>query len=245
MPIQAKNNLVERLFKSGAHFGFSKSRRHPSVVNHIYGTKNGSDIIDIEKTAGKLEEVKSLLHSAGRDGKVVLFVGTKDEVSRLVKSAAENASAPFVYNRWIGGMLTNFSEIKKRIKRFLELKADTESGELDKKYTKKERLMIAREIEKLDFKFGGIQVLEKIPELMVVVDPRHDEIAVAEALELNIPVVAIMSSDCDAGKITYPILVNDSLTSSVKLVLTELSDALKEGKAEYKPKPTAARRPVR
>lgn len=231
------NNLIERLFSAGAHFGFSKSRRHPTVKPYIYGNKQGTDIFDLEKTATLLEEAKTALNTAGKEGKTVLFVGTKDEVARLVQKAAETAEVPFVVNRWIGGMLTNFSEIKKRIARLLTLTEEGETGELERKYTKKERVVIGRELDKLNFSFGGIKKLERIPQMMLVVDPRHDEIAVAEAKEMNLPVVGIMSSDSDISKVDYPVLVNDALQSSVSLVLDELAEALSAGKAEYVPKP--------
>lgn len=242
MSTQTNKNLIERLFQSGAHFGFSKSRRHPSVVNHVFGTKNGSDILDIEQSSEKLSEIITYLETAGKNGKSVLFVGTKDEVSRLVKEAAEKAGVHVVYHRWIGGMLTNFPEIKKRIKRLIALKADKDSGELEKKYTKKERVMIAREVQKLEQNFGGISTLEKVPDIMVVVDTRNDSIAVAEANQLNIPVIGIVSSDCDISLIAHPIVVNDSLTSSVSLVLNELAEAYKKGKSEFTPKATPAKK---
>lgn len=231
-------SLIERLFSAGAHFGFSKSRRHPTVKPYIFGNKQGTDIFDLEKTAALLEEAKAVLTAAGKEGKNVLFVGTKDEVSALVKATAEKAEMPYVTNRWIGGMITNFSEIKKRINRLLELTQEGETGELERKYTKKERVVIGREMDKLNFNFGGIKTLERPAQMMVVVDPRHDAIAVQEANDLNIPIVAVMSSDNDISKVTHPVLVNDALQSSVTLALTELVDAYLAGKAEYVPKQT-------
>lgn len=231
-------SLIERLFSAGAHFGFSKSRRHPSVKPYIFGNKQGTDIFDLEKTAVLLEEAKAVLTAAGKEGKNVLFVGTKDEVSKLVFNAAEQAEMPYVVNRWIGGMITNFSEIKKRINRLLALTQEGESGELERKYTKKERVVIGRELDKLNHNFGGIKKLERPAQMMLVVDPRHDAIAVQEANDQNIPIIAIMSSDNDLSKVTYPVLVNDALQSSVGLALDELVAAYKAGKAEYVPKPT-------
>jgi len=238
-------NLIERLFKAGAHFGFQKSRRHPSVVPFIFGSKNGTDIFDLEQTAVQIEDAKKVLAEAGENGKTVLFVGTKEEVSKIVKAKAEEVEMPYVANRWIGGMLTNYSEIRKRIERLKTLTAERESGELERKYIKKERVVIGREIDKLEFNFGGVKNIERTPALMVVVDPRHDFIAVQEANDLNIPVVAIMSSDCDAGKVQSPILLNDALTSSVELALTELSAAYAEGRTKYTPPPPRSTRPTR
>ena len=228
--------FIDRLFKAGAHFGFKKSRRHPSVAPYLYTTKDGSDIFDLEKVTALLDTAKETIKEAGLHGKTVLFVSTKDEASKLVQAAAEKVEAPYVTNRWIGGMLTNFSEIKKRINRLEALTHEKESGELERKYTKKERVVIGREIDKLSFNFFGISKITRMPDLMVVVDPRHDEIAVTEALDKGIATMAIMSSDCDASKITYPVVVNDSLQSSVSLILDELVASYEEGKAAYVPK---------
>ncbi len=227
--------LIERLFKAGAHFGFTKSRRHPTALPFIFGTKQGTDIIDLEKTSVLLETAKSVIEEAGKTGKVVLFVGTKDEVVSVVKEHALVVGMPYVVNRWIGGSLTNFSEIKKRIARLHDLTAQGESGELERKYTKKERVMIGRELEKLNFNFGGIKTIERSPSLLVVVDPRHDSIAVEEANTLGIPVIGITSSDTNLRTITHPIMVNDALQSSVSLILNELTSAYQKGKAEFVP----------
>ncbi|MCA9366429.1 30S ribosomal protein S2 [Candidatus Kaiserbacteria bacterium] len=231
-------NLIERLFSAGAHFGFSKSRRHPTVKPYLFGNKQGTDIFDLEKTSELLAAAKAAVAEAGEQGKTVLFVGTKEEVKKLVEHFAKEVAAPYVINRWIGGTVTNWSEIKKRIARLHELIAEGESGELERKYTKKERVLIGREADKLTFNFGGIKDIEKTPDMLLVVDPRHESIAVAEASELGIPVVGIMSSDNDLTKVTYPVLVNDALQASVTLALTELTTAYSEGKAKYVPKPT-------
>lgn len=239
-------SFVDRLFKAGSHFGFKKSRRHPTVAKFLYTTKDGNDIFDLEKTTALLETAKETLKEAGLHGKTVLFVGTKDEASRIVKSAAEKSESPFVTNRWIGGMLTNFSEIKKRINRLDTLMNEKESGELERKYTKKERVVIGREVDKLNFNFAGISKMQKHPDFMLVVDPRHDTIAIAEAKEKGIPVIAIMGSDCDASQVQVPVVANDSLQTSVSLILDELVSAYMEGKSAYVPKPVENRRtPVR
>lgn len=237
-------SLIERLFKAGAHFGFKKSRRHPSVAPYLFTTKDGNDIFDLEKTSVLLGDAAGVMKEAGVHGKTVLFVGTKEEISPLVHKAATTTEMPFVTNRWIGGMLTNLSEIKKRIARLETLQHEQQSGELERKYIKKERVVIGREIEKLTYNFGGIQTMQKMPDLMVVVDPRHDNIAIAEAKEMKVPVVAVLSSDCDASQIDYPVVVNDALQESVSLALTELTTAYNTGKAEYTPRPatTPARR---
>ncbi len=225
--------LIEKLFKAGAHFGFTRSRRHPTVTPYIFGSKQGTDIIDLEKTSELITRAATLVSETAKAGKTVLFVGTKEEITNIVRESAEKVEMPFVVNRWIGGMLTNFSEIRKRIHRLTDLLAQGESGELERKYTKKERVIIGREIEKLNFNFAGIKAMERIPGLMIIVDPRHDSIAACEARDLNIPVIGITSSDTNLKGIDYPIVANDALQSSVRAILAELTDAYVRGKAEY------------
>lgn len=235
------STLIKRLFNAGSHFGFRKSRRHPTVVPYLFTTKEGVDIFDLEKTTSSLDTAKEVLKQAGLTGKTVLFVGTKDESAKLVKSVAERAKSPYVVNRWIGGMLTNTSEIKKRINRLEALNAERESGELERKYTKKERVMIGREVDKLNFNFAGIAEMKRKPDYMVVVDPRHDSIAVSEAIASKVPLIAIMGSDCDASQIDYPVVANDSLQASVEILINELATAYEEGAAAYVPRPVAPR----
>lgn len=245
MSTQTSNSaLIDRLFKAGAHFGFKKSRRHPSVKPYLFGSKQGNDVFDLERSAALLTEAKEVIKEAGTNGKVVLFVGTKEEISHLVKERAEKIEAPFVTNRWVGGMITNWSEVKKRIGRLFDLINMGESGELERKYTKKERVIMGRERDKLVHNFGGIRSLEKPADLMVIIDPRHDKLAVAEAIEKNIPTIGIMSSDNDIKQVTYPVVVNDTLTASVALVLDELIEAYQAGKQAFTPAVTtdAARR---
>ena len=230
------STLIERLFNAGSHFGFKKSRRHPSVASFLFGTKEGNDIFNLEQTAELIAKAKEVLNEAGKNGKTVLFVGTKDEVTKSVLAAAEKVEMPYVTNRWIGGMLTNLSEIKKRTSRLEQLNREKESGELERKYTKKERLVLGREVNKLNFNFKGISSITKTPDFMVVVDPRHDHIAIKEAKQMKVPIIGIMSSDCNVEDVTYPVLVNDTLQNSVKVVLDELVSAFSEGKAAYVPK---------
>jgi len=235
--------LIERMFKAGAHFGFSKSRRHPSIAPYLFGSKQGFDIFDLEKTSALLEDAVAYMKAAGAEGKRVLMVGTKEEIANLVRSEAQRAGVSFAVNRWVGGTITNFSEIKKRIDHLTTLRKDQESGELDRKYTKKERLMLSRDMERLEHNFEGILTTEQTPQVLLVVDPRHEAIAVTEARQAGIPVVAIMSSDCDVRAVTKPVIVNDAHRQSIALALGELVSAYLEGKATYVPK-TAAPKPA-
>lgn len=232
---QQNASLITRLFNAGAHFGFTKSRRHPSVTPFIFTNKQGTDIFDLEQSAAMIETAKALLTEAGEKGQTVLFVGTKPEISKLVEQSAKKVEMPLVVNRWIGGMLTNFSEIRKRIERLKSLTLEKESGELERKYIKKERVVIGREVAKLEFNFSGIEKMDRTPHMLLVVDPRHDSIAVQEATDMKIPVIAIMSSDCDVKKVTTPVVLNDALKASVALVLEELSTAYAEGRKKFTP----------
>jgi small subunit ribosomal protein S2 len=225
--------LIERLFGTGAHFGFAKSRRHPTAAPYIFGNKQGTDIIDLEATIESLEKAKTFLKEAGKQGKAILFVGTKEETAETLKGHAEAIDAPIVVNRWVGGMLTNFSEIKKRIARLGELTQKGESGELERKYTKKELVLLGRELNKLSHNFDGIKDMERLPQALVVVDPRHNSIAIKEANALSIPVVGIANSDANMNLLAHPIVVNDGMRASVSIILEELVSAYEEGKTEF------------
>jgi small subunit ribosomal protein S2 len=223
------SSLVEALFKVGAHFGFSRSRRHATMKPLVYGSKNRTDILDLTKTAPLMEAALAFVRALGATGKTVLFVGGKPETKEYVKTAAEGLKMPYVSGRWLGGTLTNFPEIQKRVKRMQELTGDREAGTLAKKYTKKERLMIDREITRLEEKFFGIATMEKLPDVLLIVDTRYESIAVAEAAELGIPVVGIMNSDCDLSQVAYPIVGNDASQDAVKFFLDSVVEAYREG----------------
>ncbi len=226
---KANNERIDEMFKAGAHFGYSKTRRHPSVANYIFGVKNKVEIIDLEKTDALLAKAVEFIANLAKEGKQVLFVGGKTESRQALRMAAETAGMPFVDGRWIGGTLTNFSEIKKRLAKLEDLTKQKEKGELVK-YTKKERLMIDREIANLDRFFSGIMSMRDLPKALVVVDPKKEEIAVTEARKMNIPVVALCGTDCDITLIDYPIVGNDSSISSINYFVNELSKAYKGGK---------------
>ncbi|MEK7505766.1 MAG: 30S ribosomal protein S2 [Patescibacteria group bacterium] len=220
--------LLEKLFSVGAHVGYSKSRRHPSVTKLIYGAKNHAEIINLEETARYLEAAKEFARSLGKSKKTLLFVTSKNEAKEPIRTAAESLQMPVVAGRWIGGTITNFTEIKRRTARLLELRAEKESGEL-KKYTKKERLLIDREIEKLDRTFGGIVTLSGTPGGLFVVDPKKEHIAVSEAKMGKVPVIALLNTDCDMSLVDYPIPGNDALKGSVAFFVKEITSAYAEG----------------
>lgn len=220
---------VEDLFKTGAHFGYSRSRRHPSVKPFIFGVKNRVQIIDLEKTAEQLETALEFVKKLGTEGKTILFVGNKSEAERPVQVAADMTGMPYVTERWLGGTLTNWSEMKKRVTRMRDLKDKREKGELSV-YTKKERGTIDKEIGKLERYFAGIDRMEKLPHALFVVDSEHEAIAVKEAHDLKIPVISISSIDCDITKVTYPIVANDASRETIDYISHKIAHAYLEGK---------------
>jgi small subunit ribosomal protein S2 len=224
---------VQELYDAGAHFALPRARRHPSAAKYLFGTKDRSDIFDLEETKKRLDAAGAFLASVAGSGKAILFVGGKPEARAFVESAAQRAGQPYVAGRWIGGTLTNFKNIHKRIERLLDLEKQRETGALEK-YTKRERLMIDREIEELRTRFGGIVAMNDLPAAMFVVDSRHEHTAVQEAVQLNIPIVALSSSDCDFSKIKFPIPANDTSVRSISLVVDAIVNSIQEGKKAVK-----------
>ena len=225
---------IEEMLKAGAHFGFLKSRRHPSFKSYICGTKNMTEVIDLEKTDELLKKAEEFVSELGKNKKTILFAASKSEAKDIVRKYAEEIGMPFVAGRWIGGALTNFGEIKKRVSRLNELVEKKEKGEL-MKYTKKERLMFDREIENLTEMFSGLKNLSKIPDAVFVVDSKKEEIAVAEAKKTKVPVIALLSSDCDIKEIKYPIPGNDASKASIEYFVSRITNAYKKGIADATP----------
>lgn len=220
---------IKTLFEAGAHFGYSRARRHPTASPFLFGTKDRTDIFDLELTNTRLESARAFVSALAGSGKQILFVGGKNEAIATVQSLAERIGAPFVAGRWIGGTLTNFKNIRKRVDRLQKLTQERESGELEK-YTKRERLLIDREIEELQHRFGGLVSMNDLPGALFVVDSRHEDTAVKEANQLGIPVVGLASSDCDFSLVQYPIPANDTSIRSIRLFAEEIADAYSEGK---------------
>ncbi len=235
---QTQQTQIDNLFKAGAHFGFSKSRRHPSMADFMFGTKNRVEIFDLEKVVAHLEQSKDFMRTLGNKRQKVLFVSGKNEARDVIKAAATSIEMPYVAGRWIGGTLTNFAEIKKRIARLVDLTTQREKGELNK-YTKLEQLHIDREIEDLEKTFGGLVGMEGLPHALFVVDTKHEEIAVTEAHKMNVPVVGILNSDCNAADAEYYIPANDTGAASIKYIVQELVAAYEEG-LKTAPEPTAS-----
>lgn len=230
---------IQTLFEAGAHLGYLRARRHPSALPYLFGTKERTDIFDLEETERRLASARAFAASLAQSGRPLLFVGGKHEVLSTVEEAAKGIGAPYVAGRWIGGTLTNFKHIRKRIERLEKLVAERDAGELGK-YTKRERLLIDREIEELLARFGGLVSLSDLPGALFIVDTRHEETAVKEANQLRIPVIGLASSDCDFSLVQYPIPANDTSVRSVSLVVREIAEAYAEGKRAAVKPPVAA-----
>jgi len=220
---------LNELFKVGAHFGFGKSRRHPSMESFIFGSKNRVDIFDLEKTQGALDKALQFAASLAATNSPILFVGGKNEAQKIIKEEAEKIGMPYVAGRWIGGTLTNFPQVRKRVEMMLDLLSQKEKGELNK-YTKKERLLIDRKIEKLQKMFTGIKDMAALPKALLIVDPRFEATALSEAKTLNIPVIALCGSDNNITEVDYPIPANDSNIASIKYFVEKIAESYNKAK---------------
>lgn len=220
---------IETMFKAGAHFGYTRSRRHPTITPFIFGVKNKVEILDLEKTQPLLETALEYVKSIAKEGKNILFVGGKSEARAAIKKAGVALAMPHVDGRWIGGTLTNFPEIRRRIEKLEKLTTERERGELAK-YTKKERLLIDREISNLEIMFAGLGNMKDLPKAIFVVDPRKEKIAVEEAKYMKIPVIALLGTDCNIKEVTHPIIGNDSSKTSIEFFVNEVVKAYEAGR---------------
>ena len=220
---------MKQLLEAGVHFGHQTRRWNPKMAEYIYTERNGIYIIDLQKTVKKLEEAYMFVRDLAAEGEEVLFVGTKKQAQESIKEEAARCGMPYVNARWLGGMLTNFVTIKRRIKRLGQLKAMKEDGTFDL-LTKKEAAKLDLEIEKLEKYMGGITEMKKQPAAMFIVDPRKERIAVAEAKKLGIPIIAIVDTNCDPDEIDYVIPGNDDAIRAVKLIAGAMADAVIEGR---------------
>ncbi|NCU28452.1 MAG: 30S ribosomal protein S2 [Candidatus Moranbacteria bacterium] len=224
----SSQNIVEEMFQAGVHYGYSKSRRHPSALPYVFATKNGVDIINIEKTEALLEKATLFVSSLAASGKTILFVGTKPEARQQIVETALSLNMPYVSERWVGGMLTNFPEIKKRINKLLDLRNQKEKGGLDK-YTKKEKLLIQKEMDDMTKNFQGLTGVIKTPDVVFVVDPKKEFIAVTEAKKMGLPIISVLNTDCNIKEVTYPIVANDASVSSISFFLEKIKEAYTKG----------------
>ncbi len=223
-------SLLEML-EAGAHFGHQVSRWHPKMKQYIYTQRNGVHIIDLEKTQEKLEDTLGQVKKMASEGKKILFISTKPQAREIVKAAALDCDMPYLVERWVGGLLTNFPEIRKLLRKYMTLKEQQKNGELER-YTKKEQLEIAKELEKMDKTLAGLTVLEKIPDAIFIPALQREKTAVTEANRMNVPVIAICDTNSNPDKADYIIPANDDGVNAIKMMVNLVAEAVKEGKKE-------------
>lgn len=220
---------LEELLEAGCHFGHQTRRWNPKMGEYIYGAKEGVHIFDLAKTREALLSAGQKVTQTVAEGGVVLFVGTKRQAKDLIRDAAEQAGMPYVTTRWLGGTLTNFEQVKKSVRKLADIKSGLESGKFAN-YTKKERLLMEREMMRLEHLFGGLVKLEKLPELLFIVDTHKEVSAVAEANRLGIPIVGIVDTNADPTVIDFPVPANDDAVKSISIILDFVVKAVEEGK---------------
>ncbi|MEK7643510.1 MAG: 30S ribosomal protein S2 [Patescibacteria group bacterium] len=220
---------LEELFRAGVQFGYARTRRHPRMREYIAGVKSNIEILSLDRVFESLETALTYLEELGKIGAAVMWVGTKPAASLVVKRIAEELGHPYVDGRWLGGTITNFDVIRKRVTHWQDLVAKKNSGELEK-YTKQERLMIQRETERLESMFAGLLTYTALPKAMFVVDTKEEAIAIAEAGHKQIPVIGLMNTDCDPHSAAYPIPGNDNAPESISLILEKAKAAYLRGK---------------
>ena len=220
---------MKQLLEAGVHFGHQTRRWDPKMAEYIFQARNGIHIIDLQKTSKKLDEAYSFLKEQVEEGKSVLFVGTKKQAQECVKEAAEKCGMFYVNQRWLGGTLTNFKTIRKRIERLTKLEEMQEDGTFDV-LPKKEVILLKKEMEKLEKNLGGIKEMKELPGVMFVVDPKKERIAILEARKLNIPVVGLVDTNCNPEDVDYAIPGNDDAIRSVKLIADTMANAIIEGR---------------
>ncbi len=222
-------SLLE-LLKSGAHFGHSTSRWNPKMKKYIYSVRNNVHILDLAKTKEALEKACQMVEGVAAKGGNVLFVGTKRQVKQAVTDAAVSCSMPYVTVRWLGGTFTNFRTIQKTIRKLEKLIDLKVSGKLDTQYTKKERLLVEREIQKLEKLFAGIKTMKRLPDAIFIADINRDDIALAESIKAKVPVIALVDSNSDPSGLAVAIPCNDDATKAVELVAKVIAESVNAGK---------------
>jgi len=223
---------AEELLERGAHFGHQSKRWNPKMGQYLYGEEGGVHVFDLIKTKKLLEEALEFLKTSTKEKKVILFVGCKKQAQEKTREVAEATGSSYFTERWLGGTLTNFDQIKKSIKKLLDMKEKMTNGEYNS-FTKKERLLIDREIARLERYFGGISKLEKVPDILVVIDTHKEESAIREANSKGVKVVGVVDSNADPEAIDYPIPMNDDASKAVEYVLDLMKEAILDGKTKH------------
>jgi len=229
--------IIRKLLEAGVHFGHQSKKWNPKMKKFIFAKKAGIYIIDLEKTAEYLEKAKEFLKELASQNKVVLFVATKKQAQDIIAEAAKRCEMPYVNERWVGGLLTNFQTIKSTLEKFNQLLKDEAEGKIDK-LPKKEQVRLKRRLEKMKKYYTGVKDMKDLPDALFIVDPKREELAVKEAKRLNIPIVALIDTNGDPEVIDYPIPGNDDAIKSIKLITDLITESILEGKEIFKTKGT-------
>ena len=234
---------MKQLLEAGVHFGHQTRRWDPKMAEYIFQARNGIHIIDLQKTSKKLDEAYAFVKEQAEEGKTVLFVGTKKQAQECMKEAALKCGMFYVDQRWLGGMLTNFGTIQKRIQRLKDLEAMEQDGTFDV-LPKKEVILLKKEMEKLERNLGGIKEMNELPGVIFLVDPKKERIAILEARKLNIPVIGLVDTNCNPEDVDYAIPGNDDAIRAVKLIADVMANAVIEGKQGESFEPEMEEQPV-
>lgn len=224
---------TKALLEAGVHFGHLKKKWNPKMRPYIFMEKKGIHIIDLNKTKDKMEEAAAAMKSIARSGRKIMFVATKKQAKDIVANAARSVNMPFVTERWLGGMMTNFATIRRSVKKMQSIDKMLNDGEAEN-ITKKERLVLSRERDKMEKVLGGVAMLNRLPAALFIVDIAHEDIAVAEAKRLNITTFGIVDTNSDPTEVDFPIPANDDATKSVKVIVEYITKAIQEGLEERK-----------
>jgi len=222
--------LLEML-QAGVHFGHKTARRHPKMEPFIFGERSGIHIIDLDKTIQMMKKTTGDIRDMVARGATILFVGTKKQARDVVRKYADECNMPYVTNRWLGGMFTNFIEVSKLVRRYHELKEEQDSGAMARKYTKKEQLKFSREIEDLESKVGGIKDMKKLPDAVFILDCKKEKTALRESKTKGIPVIALLDTNVNPEDIDFGIPSNDDAVKTIEMMVSLVAEAIKEGQA--------------
>src|SRR3954451_10109711 len=229
--MEQNTSLQQQLLEAGVHFGHLKKKWNPKMLPYIFAEKKGIHIIDLNKTTEAMQETAAALKQIARSGKKILFVGTKKQAKDIVTECAQRVSMPYVTERWLGGMLTNFNTVRKSVKKMQSIEKMLGDGSFDS-ITKKERLTLSRDKDKMEKVLGGIANLGRVPAALFIVDIGHEHIALAEAKRLGITTLGMVDTNCDPNKVDYPIPANDDATKSIAIITNYLAAAIAEGLQE-------------
>lgn len=227
-----QDEVLKKLLECGTHFGHQTRRWNPKMKKFIFGDRDGIYIIDLEKTVFHLNEARDFAREVAMKGGSIMFVGTKKQAQDVIKAEAERAAMPYINNRWMGGLLTNFQTVRKSIQKMIKIEKMVEDGSINN-LTKKEVALLLKEKDRLVKDLGGIRAMIDLPKAIFVVDSKREEIAIREASRLGIPIIGLIDTNCDPDMITYPIPGNDDALKSIRYIMTVITDAILEGREEF------------